>query len=308
MHKKSCDVVIVGGGLAGIHAAWVLVEKGLKVVLIDENPVLGGQYMRRPDADRFGHDFTDFSKRAGAKAIQGLLRQDLTRLNGAEVIGLEPDRQMLIRSPGGHIEIRPQAVILATGARERFTPFKGWTLPGVMTTGGMQILMKTAGRVPDGRIVVAGSGVFPYTVFSQMCKQRKKPVVLIDANTLSQKLNFIRALALAPGKLPEAVKTVLSMGVHGDVPCFGRRIVEARTGTALAKRQRATALKAVTAGEENLRVTTLKYRQGLVANIDVIDALLSLSRSQLDRVRALRDYHVAHARLMRLAGTIEDLP
>lgn len=228
MHKKSCDVVIVGGGLAGIHAAWVLVEKGLKVVLIDENPVLGGQYMRRPDADRFGHDFTDFSKRAGAKAIQGLLRQDLTRLNGAEVIGLEPDRQMLIRSPGGHIEIRPQAVILATGARERFTPFKGWTLPGVMTTGGMQILMKTAGLVPDGRIVVAGSGVFPYTVFSQMCKQREKPVALIDTNTLSQKLNFIRALVLAPGKLPEAVKTVLSMGVHGAVPCFGRRIIEAR--------------------------------------------------------------------------------
>ncbi len=87
-----------------------------------------------------------------------------------------------------------------------------------------------------------------------------------------------------------------------------RRVVEARTGTALAKRQRATALKAVTAGEENLRVTTLKYRQGLVANIDVIDALLSLSQAQLDRVRALRDYHVAHARLMRLAGTIEDLP
>jgi outer membrane protein TolC len=87
-----------------------------------------------------------------------------------------------------------------------------------------------------------------------------------------------------------------------------RRIVEARIGTTLAKRQRATALKAVTAGEENLRVTTLKYRQGLVANIDVIDALLSLSRARFDRVQALRDYHIAHARLMRLAGTIEDLP
>jgi outer membrane protein TolC len=87
-----------------------------------------------------------------------------------------------------------------------------------------------------------------------------------------------------------------------------RRVVEARTATSLAKRQRATALKAVTAGEENLRVTTLKYRQGLVPNIDVMDALLSLSQARYDRVRALRDYHVAHARLMRLAGTIEDLP
>jgi outer membrane protein TolC len=87
-----------------------------------------------------------------------------------------------------------------------------------------------------------------------------------------------------------------------------RGVVEARTGTSLARRQHAAALKAVIAGEENLRVTTLKYRQGLVANIDVIDALLSLSQAQLDRIRALRDYHVAHARLMRLAGTIEDLP
>jgi outer membrane protein TolC len=87
-----------------------------------------------------------------------------------------------------------------------------------------------------------------------------------------------------------------------------RGIVDADAGATLALRQYAAAVKAVTASEENLRVTRLKYNQGLISNIDVIDALLSLSRSQFDRIQALKDFHINRARLMRLAGTIEELP
>jgi outer membrane protein TolC len=87
-----------------------------------------------------------------------------------------------------------------------------------------------------------------------------------------------------------------------------RGIVDADAGTTLALRQYAAAVKAVTAAEENLRVTRLKYNQGLISNIDVIDALLSFSRSEFDRVQALKDFHINRARLMRLAGTIEELP
>ena len=87
-----------------------------------------------------------------------------------------------------------------------------------------------------------------------------------------------------------------------------RGIVDADAGTTLALRQYAAAVKAVTAAEENLRVTRLKYNQGLISNIDVIDALLSFSRSRFDRIQALKDFHINRARLMRLAGTIEELP
>lgn len=229
MPEHTYDVVIVGGGLAGLHAGRVLVKEGLQVALVDENPVLGGQYMRRRHPDLFDGDFFDFAKRTGAKTIRELMQQNLKRVIGAEVIGLEPDRRMLIRNPkGGLIETQPLSVILATGARERFVPFKGWTLPGIMSTGAMQILMKTTGFVPDGRIVVSGSGVFPYAVFSQMCKHGKKPTALIDENTFSQKLRFTKALIFAPEKLPEAVKTAWNVGVYGAIPCFGRRIIEAR--------------------------------------------------------------------------------
>jgi len=86
-----------------------------------------------------------------------------------------------------------------------------------------------------------------------------------------------------------------------------RGIVDAHAGTTLALRVHAAAVKAVTAGEENLRVTTLKYSQGLISNTDVIDAMLSLSRSRFNLIQALKDYYTNRTRLMRLAGTIEEI-
>lgn len=87
-----------------------------------------------------------------------------------------------------------------------------------------------------------------------------------------------------------------------------RFIVDSHSGAVLAVRRNAAAEKAVASAEENLRVTRLKYTQGLIANTDVIDALLSLSRARFDRIQARKEYHINQARLMRLAGTIEELP
>jgi len=86
-----------------------------------------------------------------------------------------------------------------------------------------------------------------------------------------------------------------------------RGLVDAHAGTVLALRQFAAAEKAVISAEENHRVTRLKYREGLVPNIDVMDALLSLSRARFDRIESLRNYYTNRTRLMRLAGTIEEI-
>jgi len=87
----------------------------------------------------------------------------------------------------------------------------------------------------------------------------------------------------------------------------GRGVIERHAAVVLARKQYAAAVKAVRAGEENLRVTNLKYREGLVTNTDVIDALLSLSRSRFDHVQALKEFHINRYGLMRLAGTIEEI-
>ena len=87
-----------------------------------------------------------------------------------------------------------------------------------------------------------------------------------------------------------------------------RAIVEAHADTRLALRQHDAVVKALVAAEENLRVTTLKYEQDLVANTDVIDALLSLSRARFDDILSMKNYHSGRTRLKRLAGTLEEPP
>ena len=84
-------------------------------------------------------------------------------------------------------------------------------------------------------------------------------------------------------------------------------VVNALSSMELGIRQYAAAGKAVEAGEENLRVTRLKYGQGLVPNTDVIDAQLSLLRALLDRVRALQTYHTSRFRLLRAVGALEEM-
>ncbi len=69
-----------------------------------------------------------------------------------------------------------------------------------------------------------------------------------------------------------------------------------------------TAAKSVASAEENLRVVTLKYQQGLVANTDVIDAQLSVTRTRLSRTTALKNFNVHRTRLLRSAGSIEEMP
>jgi len=76
----------------------------------------------------------------------------------------------------------------------------------------------------------------------------------------------------------------------------------------LSVTQNLTADRAITSAEENLRVVTLKYQQGLVANTDVIDAQLAVTRSRLLRIRSLENFNIYLARLLRTAGAIEEMP
>ena len=67
-------------------------------------------------------------------------------LKGSQALGLYPEGTLLVEDRRRRVfEYQAPTVILATGGRERYLPFKGWTLPGVMSTGAAQILMKSSG-------------------------------------------------------------------------------------------------------------------------------------------------------------------
>ncbi|MGH8300177.1 MAG: NAD(P)-binding protein, partial [Steroidobacteraceae bacterium] len=153
MTSDSCEVAIVGGGPAGLAAAAAMKACGLDVWLIDEQPRLGGQIYRQPPAD-FQVDswLTGRIYERGKALLERVERfADLRRVAPATVCGLFPAEsiaeggchRILYERDGKLGRLEAPHVLLATGCYEMPVPFPGWQLPGVMSVGGIQTLLKS---------------------------------------------------------------------------------------------------------------------------------------------------------------------
>lgn len=153
------DVTVIGAGPAGLAAATVCARAGLAIILFDEQPAPGGQIYRAITTTPVSRDTVlgaDYW--AGGELAQKFLASGAHYVPGATVWNLTREREIGISVAGSARLLAAERVILATGALERPFPIPGWTLPGVMTAGAGQILLKSSGLVPDGRTVIAGCG------------------------------------------------------------------------------------------------------------------------------------------------------
>jgi NADPH-dependent 2,4-dienoyl-CoA reductase/sulfur reductase-like enzyme len=154
-----CDLLVIGAGPAGMSAATAAAGTGLDVLVIDEKPHPGGQIYAGlgggSDFDRslLGPDYTK-----GADLIRRFRASPVRYRPNCMVWDLDARGAAHASDSGSSFAIQARHVIVATGASERPLPFPGWTLPGVMTAGGAQLLLKTAGIVPEDTVVLAGSG------------------------------------------------------------------------------------------------------------------------------------------------------
>ena len=148
--NNGCDALVVGAGPAGLAAAYRVAKSGLKVIVVDDNPAAGGQIWR-------GEQAKPSSVEAQAW-FEKLRSVDIQLINGARVFEQPAPRTLLAETARGVCELSFRNLIIATGARERFLPFRGWTLPNVMGAGGLQALVKTGFPIDGLRVVVAGSG------------------------------------------------------------------------------------------------------------------------------------------------------
>ncbi len=170
MTTKEVELAIVGAGPAGLAAAVAAAKVGVAVTLIDEQPAAGGQIYRNlagsDDRQRqiLGADYT--RGQTLFDAFQEVASQ-VTHISEATVWNVTQARQVTYSKAGSAHTLTARHVILATGAMERPMPFPGWTLPGVMTAGAGQILLKSAGLVPSSDVVLAGSGPLLYLVAVQ---------------------------------------------------------------------------------------------------------------------------------------------
>lgn len=216
------DLIVIGAGPAGMAAAAEAAGRGLSVLLLDEQPRPGGQIYRdlgRSDATRrdiLGRDYTH-----GAPLIAGLGADGLTHLAGATVWRVDPGPVVAYSRAGHAAQARGKRLLIATGAIERPMPIPGWTLPGVMTAGAGQILLKASGLVAE-RAVLAGSGPLLYLLAVQMVRAGTPPVALVETQgrrDLAAAMRHLGGAALGAAMMAKGAALLAQLRLAG-VPRF----------------------------------------------------------------------------------------
>ena len=177
-HRRP-DVLVVGAGPAGLSAALVARRSGADVLLVDERGSAGGQYYKQ-SAIAPGTP-VDRQAAEGAALIASVRATGVEILSDTTVWGAFAGLEFAATRAGGAFRILPRAVVIATGAQEVAWPVPGWTLPGVISTGAVQGLWRTARRVPPGRIVIAGNGPLNLQLAAELQAAGADIVALVEA-------------------------------------------------------------------------------------------------------------------------------
>jgi NADPH-dependent 2,4-dienoyl-CoA reductase/sulfur reductase-like enzyme len=199
MMSEFADLLIIGAGPAGMAAALAAAPSGARIVLLDDNPLPGGQIWR---------DGPQANLPKPARRMRERLQacSNIHRHAGTRVIACAGPKQLLVEDADRGWLIAYDRLILCTGARELLLPFPGWTLPGVTGAGGLQALIKGGLPVQGQRLVIAGSG----------------PLLLASAATA--KHNGARVLRIA-----EQASSVAVAGFAAQLPRWPNKLLQSFT-------------------------------------------------------------------------------
>jgi NADPH-dependent 2,4-dienoyl-CoA reductase/sulfur reductase-like enzyme len=208
------EVLVIGAGPAGIAAAAAAAENGRRVVVLDNNLSAGGQIWR--SATVKGNKSSDQRNRPKLRALERLERCGAQLLPCRSVYSAEASGTVVAVDEAGSA-IEPEQfhfdhLILATGARERFLPFPGWTLPGVFGAGGLQALVEGGYPVAGKRVVVAGTGPLLLAVAAHLAEDGAIVSHVVEQAPLRRLLWLIASLGRDPAKLIEGARYRAALG------------------------------------------------------------------------------------------------
>ncbi|MFE0800161.1 NAD(P)/FAD-dependent oxidoreductase [Streptomyces sp. NPDC058812] len=202
------DLAVIGAGPAGLAAALTAAAGGVRVTVVDAADRPGGQFFRQPAAElgarrprALHHRWRTWERLRDGLAASGVrVLTDHHVWFVEERSGAFTVHALLGPGQDVPVAVHADAVLLATGGYEHVLPFPGWTLPGVLTAGGAQAMLKGGLVVPGRAAVVAGTGPLLLPVATGLAAAGARVAALVESADPRQVARHARALA---GKLPE---------------------------------------------------------------------------------------------------------
>ena len=223
------DVAVVGAGPAGLSAALAAANAGARVAVLDEYPEPGGQFYKQLPGEfsvtqraRLDADYTKGDTLLAAVGKSGVTISNETLVWAAFGAG---SLRVVRRGEAGTVQAR--MIVIASGAHERAVPFPGWDLPGVMTPGGAQTLVKNQQLVPGNRIVLAGSGPFLLPVARTLLAAGARIGAIYEATRPREWLRHAPRLWGHWDRVAEALRYRRTLAAAGLSIQFGRIVIRA---------------------------------------------------------------------------------
>lgn len=281
LKELSFDVVVIGGGPAGLTAATTLRNNQLSVALLDERVTLGGQIYKRigkgfevKNPKYLGKDFL-----AGKSLIDNFNQSGASTFLETIVLTIENSSVIAANSKDGTFALKFKKLIVATGAYDRPVAFPGWTLPGVITAGAAQTLVKSQQFSPGSNMVFAGSGPLALAFPAQMAALGAPVKIVFEAAKVPSISALLRLALTLQGNfdlIRDAIKYRIQLFKH-KIPFKYRTIVIAAHGTERVERVTFAKVDSkwnpIEGSEKTIDADTLIIGYGFLPSIEILRLL-----------------------------------
>ena len=244
---KRVPLVVVGAGPAGLAAACSAARAGVDVIVLDESGAPGGQIYRQlpatfdvREAGVLGVDHADGRALLDEVAALG---PRIAIWCEAVVWSVFGDRQLAVARGRDLILLEADAIVVAAGAYDRPVPVPGWTLPGVLTAGGAQVLLKSQRVLPGRRVLLAGTGPLQLVLANQLLDAGAEVVAVGEASGRFAHLRHVPALLAEPALLRRGLAYRRRLRRAG-VPFLSGHVIESIDGDGRVERARLTQVDA----------------------------------------------------------------
>lgn len=266
--KSLYDLVIIGAGPAGLAAAVTARKFGLSTLVLDEQQIPGGQIYRSiektvaENAPVLGKDYFH-----GQGLVEQFRQSGADYLSGAGIWDLGRDLVVGYLADGQARQVKARQILIAAGAMERPVPVPGWTLPGVMGAAAADILFKSCDMIPEGPVVLAGSGPLQLLVACRLIDNGVKVAGMVETNGFSDNL---KGLPYLPQALMVWQYLVKGLSMRGKVYRAGVPIFQKAVNLRIEGTESAEALCFDVRGKTHrIPAKTILLHEGVVPNLQL---------------------------------------